>query len=141
MRQVFLDTGYVLALEGSDDQFHEAAVTHWKQFTRQSPKLVMTSLVFAEIIALINGRGRYAKAIQVGRRLLEDPDIELIHVDERLFRAGWDFLGRHRDKRYSLADCVSFVLMRDRGIRQALAFDRHFEQGGFERLPADGSVP
>jgi predicted nucleic acid-binding protein len=38
------------------------------------------------------------------------------------------------DKSYSLCDAVSFVLMRQRGLHDALTTDRHFEQEGFRRL-------
>ena len=37
MTSVFLDTGYVIALEAADDQYHEAAVQHWRGFTTQLP--------------------------------------------------------------------------------------------------------
>lgn len=134
MSAMFLDTGYVIALESTRDQHHVQATRHWRTLPR-GQRFVTTSLVFAEIIAYINGHGLHAKAIAVGRRLLEDPLVELIHVDEALFQQGRDLLRRHNDKQYSLADRVSFLLMKDRGIRQALSFDRHFEQAGFERLP------
>jgi predicted nucleic acid-binding protein len=135
MRQIFLDSGYVVALEGTDDQHHAPAIAHWKAFRRQKPRLVTTSLVFAEIIAFVLRRGRHDVALRVGQSLLKDQTIEMIHVDQALFESGWDYFRRHSDKRYSLTDCVSFVVMEQRGIRQALAFDRHFEQAGFERLP------
>lgn len=135
MTRAFLDTGYVLALKSVRDQHHDSAVTHWKKYSFRKHKLVTTSLVSTEIVTFINACGRHDKAIQVGRRLLEDFNIELIHVDEKLFQAGWELFPQHGDKRYSLVDCVSFVLMRERGIRQALAFDRHFEQAGFQRVP------
>jgi len=38
------------------------------------------------------------------------------------------------DKSWSLTDCTSFVIMEDRGIRDALTGDRHFEQAGFRAL-------
>jgi predicted nucleic acid-binding protein len=38
------------------------------------------------------------------------------------------------DKHWSLTDCISFVVMQDRAVQQALAFDYHFEQAGFEAL-------
>ncbi len=39
------------------------------------------------------------------------------------------------DKRFSLTDCVSFVLMERLGIERALAFDARFVQAGFRILP------
>ena len=44
---------------------------------------------------------------------------------------GWDYFKRHDDKRYSLADCVSFVVMERNDIYTAYAFDRDFNQAGF----------
>ena len=139
MKQFFLDTGYVIALESSDDQYHAVALAHW-QLTEGSRKLLTTSLVFAEVIAFINGRGRYDKAVRVGRRLLEDPDIELIHVNEDLFQAGWDYLKNHRDKRYSLTDCISFVVMQDRGCKQTWTTGTSSRPGSIGYQRCDGPI-
>jgi len=47
---VFLDTGYVIALEAADDQYHDAAVQHWRGLSTQLPPLVTTSYVFDEVV-------------------------------------------------------------------------------------------
>jgi uncharacterized protein len=65
---------------------------------------------------------------------LADPD-SFVHVDRDLYEAGWGYFVRHADKRYSLTDCISFIVMQERGLRQALTFDQHFSQAGFEALP------
>ncbi|MBM4082592.1 MAG: type II toxin-antitoxin system VapC family toxin, partial [Planctomycetes bacterium] len=57
-----------------------------------------------------------------------------VWVTEELHRRALTFLQARPDKTYSLSDAVSFVLMRDRGIRDALTTDRHFDQEGFVRL-------
>lgn len=126
MTPVFLDTGYILALEAADDQHHQAAREHWSGFKVDLPKLVTTSFVFGEIVTFFNHRRRHAKAEEVGRRLLESPSIDLVHADERLLSEAWDYFVKHYDKTYSLTDCISFVLMNRLNIRQALAFDQHF---------------
>jgi predicted nucleic acid-binding protein len=41
---------------------------------------------------------------------------------------------RAQDKEWSLTDCISFLLMRERGIHEALTHDHHFEQAGFVAL-------
>jgi len=45
------------------------------------------------------------------------------------------WLRRYRDHPLSLADAVSFEVMRSRRIRQALALDEHFKLAGFDVLP------
>jgi uncharacterized protein len=39
-----------------------------------------------------------------------------------------------RDKEWSLTDCISFVVMKERGLTEALTADHHFEQAGFKAL-------
>ena len=46
-----------------------------------------------------------------------------------------EYLKRRPDKRFSLTDCISSVVMNRLGIDQALTFDAHFEQAGFQRIP------
>jgi predicted nucleic acid-binding protein len=98
-------------------------------------QLVTTSFVLDEVVTFFTSRGRHAKAIDLGRRLLSSPSVQLAHVDEELLRAALEYLERRPDKRFSLTDCISFVLMNRLGIQQALAFDAHFEQAGFTRIP------
>lgn len=66
--------------------------------------------------------------------LMENPNVEMVWVDEILHREAIDLLLVRQDKTYSLCDAISFVLMRKKGIREALTTDKHFEQEGFTRL-------
>lgn len=64
--------------------------------------------------------------------------VDTVHVDEQvdeqLDRRTGQFMAQHQDKDFSLVDCSSFVIMKDRGLSAALTTDRHFEQAGFLRL-------
>ena len=97
--------------------------------------LVTTTLVLVETVTHLNARGFHSKAVSVGNMLLNSPSIDLIRVDESLLMEGWDYFKRHSDKRYSLADCVSFVVMQKYGVYTAYAFDRDFIQAGFVTEP------
>ena len=66
--------------------------------------------------------------------LMENPNVDIVWVDEILHREAMDLLLVRQDKTYSLCDAISFVLMRKKGIREALTTDKHFEQEGFTRL-------
>lgn len=135
MEPRFLDTGYLLALELANDINHQRALEHWHGLTLSLPPLVTTSYVFDETMTFFNSRGLHPKAVRVGSNLLRSPSVELIHVDEALFHEGWAYFQKHKDKEYSLTDCISFAVMRQRGIRTALAFDHHFTQAGFIKEP------
>lgn len=97
--------------------------------------LVTTSYVLDEVVTFFNVRGHHGKAVELGRRLLDSPAVELVHVSERLLERGLDLLSHRPDKRYSLTDCVSFCVMRERDMAMAFSFDRHFAQEGFDRRP------
>jgi predicted nucleic acid-binding protein len=135
MNTLLLDAGYIIALEASDDQNHRAASQHWRKILKSPPRLVTTSYVFDEIVTFFNSRGQHEKAVEVGSNIIQTDSIELIHVDEALFYEGWEYLQKYKDKTYSLTDCISSVVMEQRGIKAALAFDRHFTQAGFSKLP------
>jgi predicted nucleic acid-binding protein len=133
--RVFLDTGYLIALEAADDQHHKDALRHWKSFAKHRPRLVRTSYVFDEVVTFFNSRGRHGKAVELGHRLLVSPSIRFFHIDISLFEEGWHHFQSRPDKRYSLTDCISFVVMERESLREALTFDDHFAQAGFLVLP------
>jgi len=91
--------------------------------------------VFSVVVTFFNTRGQHAKAVELGNMLLESAAVEFVHADESLLLSAWDLFQQYADKSFSLADCVSFVVMRQRGLDRALAFDRHFIQAGFQKLP------
>ena len=133
--RLFLDSVYLIALEVENDQHHNEASKHWTTLFEVPLTLVTTSYVLDEIVTFLNSRRQHAKAIRVGDNLLTASNIELIHVDENLFRAGWIYFKQYADKTFSLTDCISFVLMKQLEITQALTFDKHFTQAGFVKLP------
>ncbi|NJN47144.1 MAG: type II toxin-antitoxin system VapC family toxin [Candidatus Competibacteraceae bacterium] len=135
MRPVFIDTGYLLALEFANDQNHAVAKSHWQALLDALPTLITTSYVFDETVTFFNSRGYHAKAVEVGNTLLTSPSVHLIQVDEPLFQQGWKLFQQYQDKRYSLTDCISFATMLNQGIDDAMTFDRHFAQAGFQMLP------
>jgi predicted nucleic acid-binding protein len=131
---LFVDSGYWIALESADDRHHAKALSYWQSRLENLPRLVTTSYILAEVVTFFN-RYHHAKALELGEVLLESSLIEMVHVDEALFAEAWQYFVQHKEKRYSLTDCVSFVLMRQRKISTALTFDGHFRQAGYQTLP------
>lgn len=131
MKPYFLDTSYILALENTKDQYHHAVVQHWHSLSTSSLTLLTTTYVIDEIVTFLNSRSMHQKAVTVAQYLLHSPVVGILHVDEELFFKGLDYFIEHADKRYSLTDCISFVVMQKQGITTAFTFDKHFLQAGF----------
>jgi predicted nucleic acid-binding protein len=75
-----------------------------------------------------NSHGHHAKVVQVGNSLLRSPSLQLVHVDEAVFHAGWIYFQQHQDKACLFTDCISFVVMQKLGISTAFTSDKHFAQ-------------
>ena len=131
----FLDTSYILSLEIQNDSAHQRVLQNWANLAKSNAFLVTTTYVFDEVVTVFNSRNLHYKAVEVGNRLLESPDIELIQIDQTLFDRGWQYFQKHKDKSYSLTDCLSFIVMQEREIVTALTLDNHFSQAGFQTLP------
>ena len=78
-------------------------------------------------VADFNSHGHHAKAVQVGNSLLRSPSVQLVHVDEAVFHAGWTYFQQHQDKACLFTDRISFV-MQKLGISTAFTSDKLFAQ-------------
>lgn len=133
---VFLDTNFAVALVNRRDQYHAkaqelASLLHEEQ-------LLTTEAVLLEVGNTL-ARGRRSEAIDIIDHLTTAPNVELVRMNPDLFDEGFDFYSRHRDKEWGLIDCISFVVMRDFGLTDALTHDIHFQQAGFRALMRDDS--
>ncbi|MGK7930987.1 MAG: type II toxin-antitoxin system VapC family toxin [Microcystaceae cyanobacterium] len=135
MTNLFLDASYLIALELTSDQNHQVTLNHWQSLDKKAIRLVTTSYVFDEVVTFLNSRSFHQKAVEVGQRLMTSKRVYFVQVDERLFLKGWDFFKQYKDKSYSLTDCISFIVMQELAINEALTFDSHFIQAGFRKLP------
>lgn len=129
---MLLDTSGLLCYLHQNEPQHQEAV----QLLNSANKRSLThGYVLAELIALaLIRRFPRAAVLTFVMDLLDNPDVEVIWVDEQLHREAMKLLLERQDKTYSLCDAVSFVLMGQRGMADALTTDRHFEQEGFVRL-------
>ncbi|MDH3206114.1 MAG: PIN domain-containing protein [Gemmatimonadota bacterium] len=137
MAELFVDTSawYPLADSGHPD--HARVADLLAQRIREGARLVTTNFVLAETHALLLRRGGREPALRFLREVRTDPVLVETSTPEIERRAVDEWLGRYQDQDFTLVDAVSFVVMADRGIREALALDRHFATAGFVRLPAN----
>lgn len=130
---MFLDTSGLLCLLDQRDVRHEDAAMSFDN----AAVLVTHNYVLAEFVPLCQSRGLNREAaLMFAADILDNPDVEVEWVDEPLHRGAATLLQSRMDKTYSLCDAVSFLIMRQYGVIEALTTDQHFEQEGFIRLLA-----
>lgn len=131
MRRVFADSFYFFALLNPRDASHRKAV----EFSRlHTEALVTTAWALTE---LADGLARSIER-STFRRVVNDlaanPDHLVVPPSSDLLNRGMDLYDARHDKQWSLTDCISFVVMQDYEITDALTGDHHFEQAGFRAL-------
>lgn len=132
MPDVFLDTGHAIGSLRENDEFNAVALYWSDRVRRERWRLFTTTAVLAEIGNAFS-RDWYLVAVYL-QTALTNPALEVIAVDVDLLARAIDLREQRLDKDWGLTDCISFVVMRDRGLTIALAADRHFEQAGFRAL-------
>lgn len=126
---IFIDTGYILALVNTADQYHRQART---TALVVQPPFITTEAVLVEIGNVFSKVQWRHLGIDTLHDLRTDPDIEVVPVDSGLFDHGVALYSSHTDKEWGVTDCISIVVMRERNLTHALTTDRDFEQAGFQ---------
>ena len=132
MRRVFADTVYWLAIFLPYDEWAGAA----RSAGLSDAVLVTTEEVLSEFLTAISSHGDQARrlACRLVREILNDAGVDVVAQSHESFLAGLALYERRPDKQYSLVDCISMNVMRQKQVREILTHDRHFAQEGFLRL-------
>ena len=131
MKPVFADTAYYVALLGPRDVRHERARDLAKDLLG---RIFVTEYVLVETGSMMcRGADRIAYTTLIDD-LHSDPLTQIIPASNALFRAGLELFAKRRDKEWSLVDCISFMVMKQRRLTDALTTDHHFKQAGYSAL-------
>jgi predicted nucleic acid-binding protein len=130
---VFIDTSALLAVMDAGDENHSKADRFWKKLLGGEESLLTSNYVLIETIALLQNRIGLDAVRALDREVL--PAITVRWIGEREHGAALSAVLSAGRRRLSLVDCTSFELMKDMGLRRCFAFDPHFREQGFDRLP------
>jgi predicted nucleic acid-binding protein len=131
MNAVFADTSYYVALLSTSDRHHQRA----DEFARTwRGRLVLTDYVIIELGNALSSVARRQNLVPLIESLKQNRKVEIIPANEELLERGLELFGHRHDKDWSLTDCISFAVMQDNGLTDALTSDHHFEQAGFRAL-------
>ena len=134
MKRLFADTVYWIALTNSFDQYHAKAVE--VSSALGNCRLFTTEAVLTEFLNALADKGPLvrAAAVEMVEAIMRNSQVTVIPQTLRTFSRSLAFYKARPDKGYSLTDCGSMLLMRERRLSEALTTDRHFEQEGFVAL-------
>jgi predicted nucleic acid-binding protein len=132
--EVFVDTSawYPLLLRAHPD--HDRLAARLRALVKRGRRIVTTNLVVAETHALTMRRIGSVPALAFVRTVAEPPNLVVRSTAEVEAKAIRGWLERYRDQDFSFTDAVSFAVMTERRIDEALTLDHHFEVAGFRAV-------
>ena len=130
--EFFVDTSAWYPLIVARHPDHARLGSALRALIRNHRRLVTTNLVVAETHALLLRRVGRTTALTFLQTVGESPNVVVRSSRELEAAAERDWLTRYDDQDFSFADAVSFAVMTERGIRDALTLDHHFVVAGFQ---------
>lgn len=131
MSCAFVDTSFYLALIVASEQRHSEALGISMRFEGRK---ITSEFVLCELGALLSAPKNRPLFTEFVKLLDTSSSTEVIPASQEHFRTGLQLFSVRPDKAWSLTDCISFEIMKQRGVVSALAFDHHFEQAGYKLL-------
>jgi hypothetical protein len=122
---------YFVARLNRHDQHHERVVAFSREFRS---RILTTDWVLVEVADALARSECRSRVRDFILHLRQAPGCEVVPASRELLDRAVELYHQHADKQWTLTDCVSFVVMRERGATQALTEDHHFEQADFTAL-------
>jgi predicted nucleic acid-binding protein len=132
--ELFIDTSGFFALLVQQDPQHAAAVKALQRAQEGRRRLITTDYVLDETATLLKARGEGKLVAPLFDRVFLSAACRIEWTDEGRFRSVRAFFLKHADQAWSFTDCLSFCVMREARMREAMTTDKHFEQAGFKAL-------
>lgn len=131
MNIAFADTFYYLALLSKSDAAHHRAIEFAKE---RHLRTITSDWIITEVGDALAGsatRHRFGPFVQ---KLYASPYVTIVPFSRDLLHRGIGRYANRPDKDWPLTDCISFIVMEEHGLTDALSGDHHFEQAGFRLL-------
>lgn len=132
---IFVDTSAWYALVDAGDANHPQASAFFPKALAEYRELIASNHVIGETYTLVCSRLGYGVAWGFLRNVWSTRRLRIVFVSEQLEREAYGLLERYPDQTFSFVDGTSFMVMREQGVSNCFAFDRHFPAAGFVAFP------
>ena len=133
MKRYFADAFFFFAWWNRRNRAHARVQKFLSEF---DGRLVTSRWVLMEVADGLATTPARREVKRLFTDLESDPLIVIFEPNDSLNRRGLALYDARPDKDWSLTDCISFIVMKEEGLTEALTGDRHFEQAGFVALLA-----
>lgn len=130
--RLFLDTVFIQAILNKRDQYHLQAMKLLPD-VRNAHEVWLTEAILMEVGNALSGLKRQ-KVVDFIRQFYQTDNLRVVNVSPELFNQGLNLYESRPDKTWGLVDCISFVVMQQQGLIDAVTSDLHFVQAGFRAL-------
>lgn len=134
MRNVFVDTGYFIALVHKKDSHHQKAKKWAKQIDAEKITCHTSTPIVFEIADGFSRLARRDIGIDLLENIFNSDNFIIYTFNETTYEKALILYKSRKDKEWSLTDCYSFELMNELNLSEALTADKHFEQYGYNIL-------
>ena len=128
---VFVDTGAWIALALTRDPLHDRARAAWARLKAAGARCQTSVAVVLETFTFLDRNTTRQVAVAWKDSLRSVPHFKILPCTARDLEHAWSYFDRSDLHKLSAVDALSFVLMAQRRIRLAFAFDSHFATAGF----------
>lgn len=126
---IFIDSGYLIALIRKRDKFHPAALEAAELY---SGPFLTTDLILMELANSLSKPPYRKTVVTVIEKIQADSNTTVVPFSSEGMSKAFSMFKSRGDKTWGLVDCFSFVVMKEKRIKQALTFVDHFRQAGFD---------
>jgi predicted nucleic acid-binding protein len=130
----FVDASGWIALVNANDTLHQQSVRLFEQRLNDGRGFVSSSVVLLEVGNWLSPIPLRRLASGLMERIEHSSRVQVVELTPELYRKGWQLYRERPDKDWGVIDCISFTIMQERNIVEALTGDRHFQQAGFVAL-------
>lgn len=121
--RIFVDANYFIALANPADSTHHKAIAISDHLAKENPELIISDYIFLEVATVVSQRVSRSDSIIICKTIQNDPQIEIIHINQDMWNLSWETFQRTKSKNLSFVDCSVIAVMQAEGINKLLTFD------------------